>query len=423
MATNRTNKASRSQSLVVAAVVLTSVLLQISDAFENSRLRRPQRTVAKIAKVDLQGVKAEPPPKTKQTKLTRRPQNVPGNFYVTEGCINCGACTWIAPGTFASTGFKTLVATQPSGGEIRQAVHAMVSCPSGSIQTEHPIPEMSSMVLDFPISVDEVRLPGVYHLGHHQHETFGATPYLIVREAGNFMVDLPRYDATLADSIEKKFGPVEYVVFTSRGMESGHEAWKARFPNLVRIMHRHDLSKGTLGVVEQSLDGLGPWELDSVAADLRIMHVPGRTYGSLCVWCQPSLGASDAPASDAPASDAPASDAPASDAPASDAPASDAPVGQAQRGEAALFSGATLGHDRKRQRLDGYAGMNKAGLERQAASVRELSDPKVTTPWQWLLPAYGARVRFHDAASAQRAAIEAADRLETKPVVGPLRIV
>ena len=156
---------------------------------------------------------------------------------------------------------------------------------------------------DFPRDIDPERLPGVYHLGFHRHGTIGAAAYLLVRRSGgaklgehlNIMVDVPRYNRRLADSIERRFGGIDYLVLTSRGLEEGHAQWKARFPNLVRVMHRHDLKTGdTLSTVEEVLDGSGPWDLtldddgdDDTAAsasDVRILHTPGRTFGAFSVW-------------------------------------------------------------------------------------------------------------------------------------------
>lgn len=43
----------------------------------------------------------------------KRQQNVPGNLFVDEGCINCDACRWICPKSFAKVGIKSAVIHQP----------------------------------------------------------------------------------------------------------------------------------------------------------------------------------------------------------------------------------------------------------------------------------------------------------------------
>ncbi len=43
-----------------------------------------------------------------------RPQNVPGNLYVDENCIDCDACRWICPTVFGRKGIKAAVIEQPT---------------------------------------------------------------------------------------------------------------------------------------------------------------------------------------------------------------------------------------------------------------------------------------------------------------------
>jgi ferredoxin len=64
----------------------------------------------------------------------RVPENVPGDFFVDSTCIDCDACRQIAPATFAEAAETSFVRTQPvTPGERRQALHALLSCPTGSI--------------------------------------------------------------------------------------------------------------------------------------------------------------------------------------------------------------------------------------------------------------------------------------------------
>lgn len=44
----------------------------------------------------------------------------------------------------------------------------------------------------YPLPVHEERLPGIYQLAPTTQESMGNTPYLIVREEGNIMIDVPR---------------------------------------------------------------------------------------------------------------------------------------------------------------------------------------------------------------------------------------
>jgi hypothetical protein len=74
---------------------------------------------------------------------------------------------------------------------------------------------IKEVLTDFPLAVDEQRLPGVYHLGFHSKDSYGGTPWLIVREQGGVMVDSPRYSSKLAAAITTKLGgaPV-YMLLT-----------------------------------------------------------------------------------------------------------------------------------------------------------------------------------------------------------------
>src|ERR1700691_1523037 len=66
----------------------------------------------------------------------RLPENIEGEFYVDESCIDCDACRQIAPATFRDHGGQSSVFEQPrDAGEIRRALMALVACPTASIGT------------------------------------------------------------------------------------------------------------------------------------------------------------------------------------------------------------------------------------------------------------------------------------------------
>jgi hypothetical protein len=57
----------------------------------------------------------------------RLPQNVPGEFFVDESCIDCDACRQIAPASFRDHGGKSSVYHQPENpGELHRAFMALV---------------------------------------------------------------------------------------------------------------------------------------------------------------------------------------------------------------------------------------------------------------------------------------------------------
>ena len=66
-------------------------------------------------------------------------ENVSGDFFVDETCIDCDACRQLAPEVFADAGSYSFVHTQPGNPEAaRKALRALLACPTGSIGTLHP---------------------------------------------------------------------------------------------------------------------------------------------------------------------------------------------------------------------------------------------------------------------------------------------
>src|SRR4030095_17044455 len=64
----------------------------------------------------------------------RRPENVAGDLYVDETCIDCDTCRWMAPETFDRAGEKSRVHHQPqTPAALQRALMALVACPTASI--------------------------------------------------------------------------------------------------------------------------------------------------------------------------------------------------------------------------------------------------------------------------------------------------
>jgi ferredoxin len=69
-------------------------------------------------------------------KRDRWPENVPGDYYVDDQCIDCDLCREIAPDIFVreNSGGYTYVARQPLNEEEKKlACEALESCPVGAI--------------------------------------------------------------------------------------------------------------------------------------------------------------------------------------------------------------------------------------------------------------------------------------------------
>jgi glyoxylase-like metal-dependent hydrolase (beta-lactamase superfamily II) len=91
------------------------------------------------------------------------------------------------------------------------------------------------------------------------------------------LVDSPRFAKLLVDSIAA-LGGVSTMVLTHRDDVADHQKFRDRF-GCERVIHRADVDGETRGC-ERIIDGEGDVDL---AADLRVIHVPGHTRGSIAL--------------------------------------------------------------------------------------------------------------------------------------------
>ncbi len=153
----------------------------------------------------------------------------------------------MCPQIYGRSGIKSAVTKQPTGEEEKISAYlAMIACPTGSIRLKEPDSLVKDALGAFPVDIDHEHIPGVMHMGFHSASSYGATPYMIARKDGkHIVIDSPRYHAKLADTIEKEFGGIEYMVLTHRDDVQDHDKWKQRFPKLQRIIHRLDAQKNS----------------------------------------------------------------------------------------------------------------------------------------------------------------------------------
>jgi glyoxylase-like metal-dependent hydrolase (beta-lactamase superfamily II)/ferredoxin len=201
----------------------------------------------------------------------RLPENVPGDFYVDESCIDCDACRQIAPSVFRDHGEQSSVYRQPrTEGEVLGALKAIVACPTSSIGTTRDY-DARLGVEAFPERVDE----NVYYCGFNAESSFGAWSYLVVRpdaEGGNVLVDSPRFTRPLVRKIEE-LGGVRTIFLTHRDDVADHERYARHF-KAARVMHGDD-NAARYGV-ERVVEGEGAVRLDR---DLLVVPTPGHTRG------------------------------------------------------------------------------------------------------------------------------------------------
>ena len=204
----------------------------------------------------------------------RLPENAPGTFFVDDTCIDCGKCREVAPDTFAYTRRgASYVAAQPADAAARhRALMALVACPTASIGAV-PMPDARAAAAAFPDPI----APGVFDCGFTAESSFGASSYLLVRAAGNVLVDSPRAAAPLVRRI-REMGGARWL-FLTHGDDVADHARFADALRCTRILHEGDLGHGTRDV-EWVLRGEDPVAL---ADGLTIVPVPGHTRGSVAL--------------------------------------------------------------------------------------------------------------------------------------------
>lgn len=202
----------------------------------------------------------------------RLPDNVPGPFFVDDTCIDCDTCRAIAPDTFRDHGEQSSVYRQPaSPEERRQALKALVACPTASIGTESEARDVGAAVAAYPerIAAD------VYFCGFTSEKSFGGWSYLIVRapeRGGNVLVDSPRFTRPLARRIGE-LGGVSLMLLTHKDDVADHAAFAREF-GCTRVMHQAD-GAARLGA-ERVIEGTEPVRVDR---DLLVIPTPGHTRG------------------------------------------------------------------------------------------------------------------------------------------------
>src|SRR3954464_14414865 len=91
------------------------------------------------------------------TSMARRElavaENVPGDLFVDDSCIECDTCRELAPDVFGSLeSGQSFVRTQPGDEPAwRRALHAVVSCPTSSIGTGRSAKQAAS---DLPVHLE-----------------------------------------------------------------------------------------------------------------------------------------------------------------------------------------------------------------------------------------------------------------------------
>lgn len=196
------------------------------------------------------------------------PGNVAGDFFVDTTCINCDNCRQIAPAIFGTFDDYAGVKRQPeTGAEVRQALQALICCPTGSIGfTEKH--DVKSAIYDFPLPVAD----DVYYCGFNSAKSAGGKSYCIIRQDGNILTDAPKFHARLVQFFKEK-GGLKYIFLTHRDDVADAHRYATEFGAL-RIIHRED-EEAQPGA-EMILEGN---DVVRLTDDLTVIPTPGHTEG------------------------------------------------------------------------------------------------------------------------------------------------
>lgn len=209
--------------------------------------------------------------------IRRRPENVAGNFYVDDTCIDCDACRGLAPEIFTAHGGQSAVQFQPqTSTQKHDALIALAACPTASIgieNTDPDLPGLSKVRSEFPIPIDGEE--EVLYCGYHSEKSFGAASYFIPGSSGNLLIDCPREASPLIKRLGE-LGGVSRMLLTHGDDVADHAVYRRHF-GCERWIHEAD--GRALREAEQSFTGN---EILDLTSDLRVIPVPGHTRGSCC---------------------------------------------------------------------------------------------------------------------------------------------
>ena len=205
----------------------------------------------------------------------RVPENVPGDFFVDSTCIDCDACRQIAPSVFGEAAQTSFVKAQPgSSTDRRQALQALLACPTGSIGCLGD-DDPKGVMKDFPLLIEEP----VYYCGFNSPNSFGGNSYFIRQPAGNWLIDSPKFLKPLVQQFEM-LGGIASIFLTHRDDVADAQRYAEYFGSR-RIIHREELASQP--DAEKILDGKGPWEL---APGVLAIFTPGHTSGHCVLLVQ-----------------------------------------------------------------------------------------------------------------------------------------
>lgn len=269
----------------------------------------------------------------------KRSENISGDFFVDSTCIDCDTCRWMAPQNFTEMGKQSAVYKQPETGEERlKSMQALISCPTASIGYLGKDIDIKHVQDTFPILIED----NVYHCGYHSEKSYGAASYFIQREAGNVLVDSPRFTPALVQKLEA-MGGVKYMFLTHKDDVADHQKFHDHF-GAIRIIHQKELCS-SIPHVEMVIEHQYHSKIDEADDELVMIFTPGHTEGHMVLNYKKQF----------------------------------------------LFSGDHLAYSAKMNQLIAFRRHCWYSWDKQIESVEKL----IEYYWSWLLPGHGRRIKAH----------------------------
>jgi glyoxylase-like metal-dependent hydrolase (beta-lactamase superfamily II)/ferredoxin len=199
----------------------------------------------------------------------RNPANAEGDWFVDVRCIDCGTCRDLAPGLFRAVGGRSVVSRPVPPDDVPDAWLAAQACPTNSIGTLSRQPRPGRL---YPREIEVGS--GVYDLGYCSENSFGASAWFVRRQAGNILIDSPRFTQALVDPIAT-MGGVAHVVLTHQDDVADADRYAGHFGARVWI---HEDDRSAAPYATDLFRGNDPTE---VTPGFVSVPVPGHTKGSV----------------------------------------------------------------------------------------------------------------------------------------------
>src|SRR5262245_47536908 len=179
----------------------------------------------------------------------RHPRNAPGDWYVDDRCIDCGAARDVAPGLIVEGGGQSVFARQPqTDDELMMAWRARLLCPTASVRSRSRVAAIEGA---FP----EAMTQGVYRLGYNAKSSYGAHSFAIRPPAGTAMVDAPRFTRAVVDCLAE-WGGLSDILLTHRDDIGDAERYAVHFGARVWI---HVADRDAAPFADNVLSGREPF--------------------------------------------------------------------------------------------------------------------------------------------------------------------